>query len=369
MLTALELSFAQEFFFAGEIKTGVYWESRQTGNGESRQLMQIGNTNDAGGFNPATGFINIPGRFRLDLEFKPIPSMGFKVRFEDTKFTGASIFWAYSYAYGNFLNDQLKLSAGNLGESPWKTEGPEIWGAIDERPGIRTEYKPNFVPGLNIGFVLNQRNNMLATTTKGYEDDFANFMKETVFGVAYAPNLFDLRFSWRLDGQDEDNLQYEDGHSMVYRLEEKMLRNLVPGLSVWANGLWRGMINGDNSMKDYQNWLYIGFVEYGVDAQMRIGYQMGNKTGDDYYKKILTLKPVVSYSFVPMISAGLSFTFAKDFGSLSQVVYDNMTIEPQIKITFNSNAYVAFVYGFQQLPRVGAVEKANYINLRLVYSI
>jgi hypothetical protein len=70
-----------------------------------------------------------------------------------------------------------------------------------------------------------------------------------------------------------------------------------------------------------------------------------------------------------MISAGLSFTFTKDFGSLSQVIYDNITIEPQIKVTFNSNAYVAFVYGFQQLPRVGAVEKANYINLRLVYSI
>jgi hypothetical protein len=358
---------AQEFLFSGEIKTGVYWESRQMGDEEGEQLMQLGNTDDAGGFNPAQKNINIPGRFRLNLEFKPISSMGFKVRFEDMKFTGAAVAWAYSYGYGNFLSDQLKISAGKLGESPWKTEGPEIWGAIDEYAGIRAEYKPDFVPGLNAGLVLNQPNNMLDRTKFDY--DFGNFMKETVFGLAYSHDLFALRFAWRLDGEDQDNLMYEDGNSMVYRLEEKILRTFVPGLSLWANGLWLGLVNGDDGLKNYQNWFYAAYVNAGLDAQFRLGFQLANQYGDDFHRKALTFKVRGFYSFTSMLSAGLSFTFTKDFGDINQdLAYEIITIEPQVKVTFNQNAYVAFVYGYQQIPRHDVVEKANYINLRLVYS-
>ena len=358
---------AQEFLFSGEIKTGVYWESRQMGDEEPEQLMQLGNTDDAGGFNPAGKNINIPGRFRLNLEFKPISSMGFKVRFEDMKFTGAAVSWAYSYGYGNFLSDQLKISAGKLGESPWKTEGPEIWGAIDEYAEIRAEYKPDFVPGLNVGLVLNQPNNMLDRTKFDY--DFGNFMNETVFGVAYSHDLFDLRFAWRLDGEDQDNLMYEDGNSMVYRLEEKALRTLAPGLSLWVNGLWAGLVNGDNGMKNYQNWFYAAYSNAGIDAQFRTGFQLANQYGDDFHRKSLTFKVRGFYSFTSMFSAGLSFTFTKDFGDINKdLAYEIITIEPQVKVTFNQNAYVAFVYGYQQIPRHDVLEKANYINLRLVYS-
>jgi hypothetical protein len=53
---------------------------------------------------------------------------------------------------------------------------------------------------------------------------------------------------------------------------------------------------------------------------------------------------------------------------MSRVDYDNLTIEPQVRVTFNPYAYVALVYGYQQLPRIGLMEKTHYINLRLVYS-
>jgi hypothetical protein len=371
MAVALQVSFAQEFNFSGEIKTGVYWETRQVGDDDPKQLMELGNTDDAGGFNPATGFTGIPGRFRLNLEFKPIPSIGFKVRFEDSSFTGRTVAWAYSFAYGSFLDDQLKISAGKLGDSPWATGGPELNTSVDESfgnsfAGIRTEYKPVFVPGFNIGFSLNPVSHMVDHTK--YEVDFSTFMSETVLGIGYTHELFDIRFAWRLDGPDKDNVQGEDGHTMVYRVEEKVLRNYVPGLSVWANGRNTGLVNGDGAYKNYTNWLYIGFKEYGFDAQLRSGLDMANLQNGDYNKKLLTIKPVIHYSFTPMISAGFTFSFAKDFGVLSQVDYDNMTIEPQVKVTFNPNAYIAFVYGFQQLPRIGAVEKAHYVNLRLVYS-
>jgi hypothetical protein len=369
--SALQTSFAQEFNFSGEIRTGVYWESRQVGDADPKQLMELGNTDDAGGFNPAAGFTGIPGRFRLNLEFKPIPIIGFKVRFEDSSFTGRTVAWSYSFAYGNFLDDQLKISAGKLGDSPWATGGPELNTSVDESfgnsfAGIRTEYKPFFISGLNVGFSLNPVSHMVDRTK--YEDDFEMFMRETVLGAAYTHDLFSFRFAWRLDGPDKDNVQGEDGHTLVYRVEEKVLKNYVPGLSVWANGRNTGLINGDGSYKNYTNWLYIGFEEYGFDVQIRTGLEVANLQGDDYYKKLLTIKPIVFYSIVPMISAGVSFTFAKDFGALNQVDYDNMTIEPQIKAMFNPNAYVAFVYGFQRLPRIGTAEKAHYINLRLVYS-
>jgi hypothetical protein len=370
LFAALQIPFALEFNFSGEMKTGVYWETRQTGDDDPKELIELGNSDgDSGGFDPVRGFTGIPGRFRLNLEFKPISTIGFRVRFEDSTFTGQKVTWAYSYAYGNFLDDQLKISAGKLGDSPWKSGGPELYAAIDESyvssfAGIRTEYKPQFVPGLNVGFVLNPFSHNIHP-----EDvNFASFMGETVLGAAYSHELFAASLSWRLDGADADNYQYEDGHSMVYRLEEKVLKNYVPGLSVWANGYWTGLVNGMDQLKSFQNWLYIAFDEYNINAQLRVGYHTANKQGDVFYKQLLTIKPIFSYTFIPMLSAGVSFVFAKDFGEISRVDYDNFTVEPQIKFTFNSNAYAAFVYGFQQLPRVGAMETANYINLRLVYS-
>jgi hypothetical protein len=371
MAVVLQTSFAQEFIFSGEMKTGVYWESRQVGDEDPVQLMQLGNTDDAGGFNPAIGARNIPGRFRLNLEFKPIPTIGFKVRFEDSTFTGRTVAWSYSFAYGNFLDEQLKISAGKLGDSPWTTGGPELNTSVDESfgnsfAGFRTEYKPAFVPGLDVGFVLNPVSHMVDHTK--YEDDFAMFMQETVLGVAYTHDLFALRFAWRLDGPDKDNVQGEDGHSMIYRVEEKVLRTLVPGLSVWANGFWTGLVNGDGEYQNFKNWLYIGYAEHSVDAQFRFGYEVANLQDGDYLKKLMTIKPLFSYAFTPMLSAGVTFSFAKDYGELSTVDYDSMTIEPQLKVTFNPNANVVLVYGFQQLPRINAVEQAQYVNLRLVYS-
>jgi len=369
-LVVMNAAFAQEFNFTGEMKTGVYWEARQKGDDEPKQIMELGNSDgDSGGFNPAVGFTNIPGRFRLNLEFKPIPSIGFRVRFEDAAFTGLKVSWAYSYAYGNFLNDQLKISAGKLGDSPWKTGGPELNTSIDETyvnsfAGIRFEYKPEFVPGLNVGFVLSPPNYNLKKDDEG----FASFISETVIGAAYSNDLFAVRFSWRFDGADMDNYQDADGHSMVYRLEEKVLNQYVPGLSIAANGIWEGLVDGLDKKLNLQNWLYITFNEYNINSELRVGYQAANNEGGAIHRHMLQIKPFFSYLITPMISAGISFVFAKDFGDISLVDYDNFTVEPQVKVTFNPNAYVALVYGYQQIPRVGLMETANYINLRLVYS-
>jgi len=369
-LAVTNAAFAQEFNFTGEMKTGVYWESRQKGDDDPKEIMELGNSDgDSGGFNPATGFTNIPGRFRLNLEFLPIPTIGFRVRFEDSTFTGRTIAWAYSYAYGSFLDDQLKISAGKLGDSPWKTGGPELNTSIDETygnsfAGIRTEFKPAFAPGLNIGFVLSPPNYNLKKDDEG----FASFMQETVLGIAYTNDYFAMRFSWRLDGDDMDNYQDADGHSMVYRLEERALSQYIPGLSISANGIWEGLVNGLDKKLNLQNWLYITFKEYNIDSELRVGYQASNNEGGTIHRHMLTIKPMFSYYFTTMISGGITVIFSKDFGDISQVDYDNLTIEPQIKVTFNPNAYVAFVYGYQQIPRVGLMEKANYINLRLVYS-
>jgi len=369
-LVATNVAFAQEFTFTGEMKTGVYWESRQKGDDEPKEIMELGNSDgDSGGFNPATGFTNIPGRFRLNLEFKPIPSIGFRVRFEDSTFTGRTIAWSYSYAFGSFLDDQLKISAGKLGDSPWKTGGPELNTSIDETyinsfAGLRTEFKPAFAPGLNIGFVLSPPNYNLAREDEG----LASFISETVLGVAYANDYFAVRLSWRLDGADADNYQDADGHSMVYRLEEKALSRVVPGLSISANGIWEGLVDGLDKKLNLQNWLYITFKEYNVDSELRVGYQLSNNEGGTIHRKMLTIKPIISYFFTPILSAGITVIFSKDFGDITQVDYDILTLEPQIKATFNPNAYVALVYGYQQIPRIGLMEKANYVNLRLVYS-
>jgi len=365
--------FAQELEVSGEMKTGFFWERIMVDGEEAYEEAMMHNNDDAG---------NNQGRFRLNFHLLNSESnIGMKVRFEQTSWTASQPnFWAYAFAYGNFIDDQLRVTIGKLGESPWGVGGPDLWNELDNLVGIRTEILPRFVPGLDVGFVLNNYNN----TPHNQEAD-VNFLKEmlmeTVFGIAYTNDYLHARWAYRLDGK-RDNVSYstftgeiiEDRMEMVYRLEERFLRTVVDGLSIWANGYWKGL--GESSKVDFldsvfslQNYLYLDYSPSAFSSQLRFGLTVNRGL------QTFIGRASFYYNIFPILSAGTAFNFRQEFGENS--VRDNpfvlWGIEPQVRVTFNSNAYIAFVYNYgQQYVTQGQAEpvlqERHWINLRVVYT-
>jgi hypothetical protein len=332
-------AFAQEDMettieFSGEMKTGIYWEqSKRTGDTEwdYGRGARMHNFDDAG---------SEEGRFRLNMLVER-GLLGMKIRFEQQMWTpGAPNNWAFAYAYGNFIDEQLKISIGKLGDSPWGAGGPEIWNEVDNQIGIRTEVRPHAVPGLNVGFVLNRYNNSLYQP-EGAVPNIVDFLMESVLGVAYTHEYFHGNFAWRLDGEADYYNGPLEGHEMIYRLEERYLRNVVEGLRIWANGYWKGIASDDETRQDYKNFLYINYAPEAFTTELRLGYDHA------FQREEVHARLGFYYNILPWLSAGASFRYVQDFGEGKIVPgspYSKIEIEPRVTVTLAPNATIAFVY-------------------------
>lgn len=347
---AAGIALAQELKFSGEAKTGVYWENIKEGDNE-QDLGTLGNTDDAG--YPGVG------RIRLNAELVK-DNIGLKVRWEDTTFNGTlAPKWSYAYGYGSFIRDQLKLSAGRLGDSPWGTGGYEINSALDDVAGLRTEIKPNVLSGLNVGFVLNTANR-----TQGvHEKTLKSLIEETIVGASYTHEFFEVRLAYRFDTENDWNNNQNEGTDLTYRVEERVLRNLVKGLAIWANGRYDGINAEEEGYSNFVNWVYTQYAPGDLNAQLRIGFNVG------YKKSLFTLKPLVSYNILPFLTVGAAFIYSKDSGEAAiDSPYTTLALEPLIRVNFGS-MYVAFVYGYNSTYTAeDRIKITNYANLRFVYT-
>ena len=114
--------YAQTLDISGEMKTGLYWEKIEVPGEETWERARMHNNDDAG---------NSEGRFRMNMHLTK-DTIGMKVRFQQTVWTtSANNQWDFAFAYGNFIDDQLKVVIGRLGESPWSAGGPDIWQELD----------------------------------------------------------------------------------------------------------------------------------------------------------------------------------------------------------------------------------------------
>jgi len=364
----------QKLEISGEVKTGFYWEETRIDGKRSTEDARMHNNDDAG---------TNQGRFRMNMHLHNENNMGMKIRYEQQVWTpGQFTQWAYALAYGNFIDNQLRVTVGKLGESPWSAGGPDIWEELDDKIGIRTEIMPNAVPGLDFGFVLGAYNEATYNEDTFEDNKLIDMLKETVLGISYSCDFFLLRFSWRLDG-DLDNISFstynpgkyvEDNMSMMYRLEERIIRKYLPGFSIWANGFWKGIgedkkIDPRDSSFYYRNWLYIDYSPAAFSSQLRFGYHAigGLQT--------LIGRASFYYNILPVLSAGLAGNYRKEIGENAPgEQFLLWGVEPQIRVTFNPNAYIAFVYNFEQryvtdelsLKRV--FQDRQWINLRVVYT-
>jgi hypothetical protein len=376
-------AFAQEdstFKVSGEAKTGIYWESVQTMGKESEENVKLHSKDDAG-----SGM----GRFRVNMDWERADGFGMRMRFTFQQFRNdlGGDWWSYGFGYGNFFERQLTVSVGRLGGSPWGTGGPEMWKELEEQAiGMRVEFKPAFIPEefgrFNVGFVLNDYN---SAKDQGWPSDkpltLLEILSETVMGLSYTHDNFMGRFSYRGDGDWDlrENGAAEkgkEGGELVYRLEERALKNVLPGFQIWALGYWVGLGADSEEFYLFQNWLFTQYDPpelFGLvtpfTAQFRVGF--------DYIpnRSVLHLRPNFYWHFLnKLISVGAQFLYAQDFGDnriQGEHPFIYMEVEPKIQLNFQSS-YIAFVYNWRReyfhatdaIPGFDPIKQTQFMNLR-----
>jgi hypothetical protein len=352
---------ALDFDFSGEVRTGFYAEQKTNQSG-TEAVSKIHNNDGDSGANE--------GRFRLNVNLSH-ENIGMRIRYQEDAWRNTatvkdSFTPEFIYAYANLFEEQLKVSAGILGESPWGSGGPELEVDIDNLMGIRTEWTPRFLPGLNLGFVLNKYD--AAGHSAEYEETFADLLLDSVLGVAYNHDYFAFRFAWRLDSKEDMGFTGNEGSQFVYRVEERILSRFLPGMQISANGYYLGFHSVATEAENFDNWFYINYAPEDFTARINIRYYDDIKVEGQK----LTLKPGFFYNlFGSFISVGTDFSLEMGFSN-SQTYkdswYNKWSIEPQVRLNINTNAYAALVYSYTDgySNYKGDKETIHWVNLRAV---
>jgi hypothetical protein len=370
-------AFAQELKLSGEVKTGIYWqEVREEGKGIQDETInpKMHSKDDAG---------SGQGRFRLNMDYDNGNGFGMKVRLqiEDWGNIASLPQLEYYFGYGNFFDDQMTVSIGRLGGSPWGTGGPEMWKELEGTKlagGMRIEWKPNFIPvgNLNLGFVLNyfngDRDQGIDARTKV---SLLNILRESVIGVSYTTDWFMVRMAYRLDDFMDAIQDNKVGDSsgvgedeLVYRVEEYVIKNYLPDFKIWAMGYFFAVSRSNPDIFNSRNWL---FAEYAPDmftAQIRFGLDNVPRRTE------FSLKPSFYWNFFDkLLSVGAAFTYCQDFGVklFDGSPYYFIEVEPKIQFNFSSS-YIAFAYNFRreyqhyyaQAGNKDPIKQTQWINLR-----
>jgi len=407
--------FAQEVTMTGELKTGFYSEQETIGSDDP--VAKGGMTNNDG--DSGSG----EARLRLDLS-SSFGNVGLRVRFQIEP-EGLGPFrptWGYAYAYGHLFDEQLTISAGLLGNSPWGTGGPRLRSDPESREylsyntlsgdpyvssegliGIRFEYKPSFVPGLNVGFVLNQPDQVAIDTQK---QSFLEVLGESVIGVSYEHEYFAVRVGYRFDSKaDAYSNDMDEGGRLTYHLEERVLASLVEGMKVWINGVYYGigceqkefpkvMSNGDTMMvklgagEYFINWLYWLWDTDNFTAKCDVGFSafksytnikfMPNERQE--YQSLEVLPGFYFKLFDNVLQAGIGLGFGMELGpgkTYKSSPYQYISVEPMLALNIGRGASLAAVYTFtdkyawfgeDDIERRGEKSVKHSINIRAVYA-
>jgi len=357
------LAYSLELHMDGEVRTGVFWRREMNElNVVELEEVRMHHNSDAG---PGEG------RFRLNMHLVH-QNLGVRLRFEQIRWPAhepARFPIGYIFAYGDFLDNQLRVSVGNLGESPWAPHGPDIWRELDDQVGIRVEITPNAVPGLNFGFVLNEWNGM------GYHrelETIQNFLMESVLGVSFSNDLFLARFAWRLDSEMDVYNEHQEGHEFIYRLEARFLSNMVPGLNVFATGLWQAVIGSTFANPAvYNNFFNFEYRHSLFDSSLRFQLRLSEARSH-----LFDVRLGYFHHVLPFLRVGAYVYYATLFGEnreLTTAPFLRVGVEPQIRAVFG-NTQISLHYFHQRLFRTGRIGEADvpqtnqWLNLRVQIS-
>ena len=368
------------FKIGGEAKSGIYWQSTQTDGKPADEYIGLHNMDDAGGYQQQ-------GRFRLNLEYENPNGFGFKARinWQNWKDTVPEN-WSYAFGYGNFFDNQLTVSVGKLGGSPWGTGGPELWKDlenVDKSGGMRVEYKPGWIPEeygkVNIGFVLNYFNSDIDQGWTEGTVNLASILQESMIGLSYIHKYFLVRGAYKFDSvvDAKTAIGKEDGGTgedeIVYRIEETILKDYIPGFKIWALGHLSGLSSANDEIKVFTNYAFVEYEppELGnllrpFTAQLRFGYDYTESRAE------MHIKPSFYWNFLDkLISVGASVWYGNDFGFTTDNWFRFLEVEPKVQINFSSS-YIAFIYNWrreyfdalQAIPGFEPIKQTQKMNLR-----
>jgi hypothetical protein len=341
---------AQELKIGGEVKTGIYWREFQDAGAPVDTNTSLHSMDDAG---------SGEGRIRMNFDYDNGNGFGIRIRYNQETMNQNFMDLSYAFGYGNFFDNQMTVSIGKLGGSPWGTGGPEMWKELENYTfgGMRVEWKPGFIPEtagkLNVGFILNWFNDPreAAGDQKGGDrQTLLDILQESVIGASYTHSLFMARLAYRFDSpldQKDRGITPEDteGGELVYRVEEYMLRKALPDLSVWALGHLQGVGSNRSDLKLFKNWLFVQYAPDLFTAQLRFGYEFMESRSRFFAKPTFYLN-----LFDKLLSVGASFTYAQDFGNgkiWEGSPYETIELEPKIQLNFSSSD-IAFVYNWKR---------------------
>jgi len=370
--------------FTGEIKTGLFMEEREQGGQTYSKNAIYNNDGDSG---------NDGSRLRIGISMHT-RGLGIRTRFSQEFFTYKSngindpysksnIKTDFAYMYASIFNGQFKVSGGLLGESPWGTGGPELGQELENMggepiTGIRFEWKPlGSLRGLNLGFVLNREDNKVPTDQETLDQRrFGDLFRETIVGIAYEHRYFAFRFAYRFDLGIDTAMADIKGEKLVYRVEERFLWTLLPGMSIWANGYCEGINVGEGgSGRDLscyiQNWLYARYDPEHFTTGVNVGYK------DDFVRnaQLLEFRPYFYYKIIKnRLIAGLMGGMEIGYNSgksIPDAFYNFWFVEPQVRVNITDTFYIAAVYRYTS----GAYDtftsykdqSTNWVNLRICY--
>jgi hypothetical protein len=356
-------AFAQEIKLSGEVKTGIFWrDTFNNGDDDHETKTLIHSMDDAGSEDKS-------GRIRMNLDYDNGNGFGIRLRYNTETLdsdTGAFPV-VYAFGYGNFFDNQMTVAIGKLGASPWDTGGPEMWKQLENNNfgGMRVEWKPNFLPvgKLNLGFVLNWFDSPAeAAGTAVDSQTLINILGESVIGVSYTHDLFMVRTAYRLDSaydQRDRGIQAGEieGGELVYRVEEYLIRNYLPGFSVWALGHLLGVGSNRSDLQLFRNWLFAQYAPDLFTAQLRFGYEFMESRSRFFAKPSFYLN-----LFEKLLSVGVSFQYAQDFGDgkiYEGSPFESLELEPKVQLNFLSS-YIAFVYNWKREYTMVTPAQAKY---------
>jgi hypothetical protein len=334
----------QGLVFSGYGKSGLLWtQVREQGKDDVvSEEVRLGSKDDAG---------SLQGRFRLDLDYVK-GGMGIKTRVQWENWVDTKPDWSYAFAYGNFFSDQLTVSVGKLGSSPWGTGGPEMWKELETGSGggMRTEIKPSGAPGLNFGFILNYFDDGRDQGAPKRDLTLMDILQESVLGFSYSHDLFLVRFAYRFDGEMDmiaGNTMARDGEdSLLYRVEERALGKLLPGFQIWALGYFRALFVEDKSCQLLQNWLFFQYDPKDFTAQVRFGLDVCDK------RNVLHIRPSFYWKFFNnLLNVGVMAWYGQDFGEGKMYEgspFQFVEVEPKIQFNMGGSSYIAFAYNWRR---------------------
>jgi hypothetical protein len=368
-LVAAFPAFSVDIDIFGEMKSGFFYEQKELA-GETYEYARIHNNDGDSGIDE--------GRIRFGISLT-LENFGMRTRFTQYNFKPADRVWVdFAYAYVNVFDNQFKLSAGLLGESPWGTGGPELFKELEYNgdyplPGIRFEWMPNFLPGLNLGFVLNSDNDPVDISSK---EKFADLIRDSIVGIAYEHEYFAFRFAYRFSRPINSAAAEQGGEQFVYRVEERILTKVLPGMQISANGYRKGIgeVEGRTTVKSFQNWLYIVYDNTNFTAGLDVGYRDTLENDVRYFE----FRPSFYYKFFDNflnvgLRAGMEMGTNQGRAFPDGPFYNFWFLEPQVRLNFNSNFYIAAVYRYTgglygDHVSFDPDQKTHWVNIRLCYS-